>query len=151
MTEILDCCQRRIFLLMLLASFFFVGNVLPADNTVETVVHPSVNTEQLSKNLLRSIFGMRLRTWQDGLPIRVFVLPDDAPLHSLFAKRKLNIFPYQLRAAWDRLIFSGTGQAPITVQSEEEMRLRVSTTPGAIGYLSGTQIDDSVQIVHVDQ
>ncbi|SDX60691.1 hypothetical protein SAMN05421881_100436 [Nitrosomonas halophila] len=136
---------------MLLASFFFVGNVLPADNTVETVVHPSVNTEQLSKNLLRSIFGMRLRTWQDGLPIRVFVLPDDAPLHSLFAKRKLNIFPYQLRAAWDRLIFSGTGQAPITVQSEEEMRLRVSTTPGAIGYLSGTQIDDSVQIVHVDQ
>jgi ABC-type phosphate transport system substrate-binding protein len=150
-TEFIDHCQRSIFLFILLVSLLFVGDVLPAGNTVETVAHPSVSTEHLSKNLLRSIFSMRLRTWRDGLPIRVFVLPDDAPLHSVFAKQKLNIFPYQLRSVWDRLIFSGTGQAPITVRSEEEMRTRVANTPGAIGYLSGTKIDDSVQIVHVEE
>ncbi len=152
MTGIFDYCPRSIFLLTLLVSLLFTGNVLPAGNViVETVVHPSVNTEHLSKNLLRSIFSMRLRTWRDGLPVRVFVLPDDAPLHSIFAKQKLNVFPYQLRSAWDRLVFSGTGQAPFVVYSEEEMRARIATTPGAIGYLSRTKIDDSVQIVHVDE
>ena len=124
---------------------------MPADNTVETVAHPGVSTKHLSKNVLRSIFSMRLRTWGDGSPIRVFVLPDDAPLHSVFTKQSLNIFPYQLRSAWDRLIFSGTGQAPITVQSEEEMQTRVANTPGAVGYLSGTNIDDSVKIIYVEK
>ena len=94
---------------------------------------------------------MRLRTWQNGLPIRVFVLPDDAPLHSIFAKQKLNVFPYQLRSAWDRLVYSGTGQAPFVVHSEEEMYKRIASTPGAIGYLSDARIDGHVQIVHINE
>ncbi len=151
MTGIFDHCLRGTFLFTLLVTLSFADNALPAGDVVETVVHPSINTEYLSKNLLRSIFSMRLRTWQDGLPIRVFVLPDDAPLHSIFAKQKLNVFPYQLRSAWDRLVYSGTGQAPFVVHSEEEMRARIATTPGAIGYLSGTKIDDSVQIVHINE
>ena len=42
-------------------------------------------------------------------------------------------------SAWDRLVFSGTGQAPDTVTSTEEMLARVASTPGAIGYLSQIQ------------
>ncbi|SDY31516.1 substrate-binding domain-containing protein [Nitrosomonas sp. Nm58] len=140
------CC---IFLLFLLISAPFVASAPQTSGSIEVVVHLSVNTQHLSRNSLRAIFGMRLRAWQDGSPIRVFVLPDDAPLHNLFAKEKLNIFPYQLRSAWDRLIFSGTGQAPFLVSSEEEMRVRVATTPGAIGYLKRVNIDDSIQILHV--
>ncbi len=141
------CC---IFLLFLFISASFTANALNTSDSVEVIVHPGVGVRHLSRNSLRAIFGMRLRVWQDGSPTRVFVLPDDAPLHNLFAKEKLSIFPYQLRSAWDRLIFSGTGQAPFLVNSEEEMRIRVATTPGAIGYLKRVNIDDSVQILHVD-
>ncbi len=94
---------------------------------------------------------MRLRTWENGLPVSVFVLPDDAPLHSIFAKQKLNIFPYQLRSTWDRLVYSGTGQAPFIVHTELEMRTRIASTPGAIGYLSESMINDSIQVVHTDE
>lgn len=73
---------RGILFLTLLVTFSFAGNALSFDGSVEVITHPGVNSNYLSKNLLRSIFGMRLRTWQDGLPVRVFVLPDDAPLHS---------------------------------------------------------------------
>lgn len=128
-----------------------MSNILVADDMVETVVHPGVSTGHLSRNLLRSIFSMRLRTWQDGQPIRVFVLPDNAPLHSAFAKQELNIFPYQLRSAWDRLVYSGTGQAPFIVHNEEEMYARIISTPGAIGYLSGARIDNHVQTIHIDK
>jgi hypothetical protein len=71
---------------------------------------------------------------------QVFVLPDDNPIHQRFAKEVLGVYPYQLRAAWDRMVYSGTGPAPIQVNTFEEMIERLRTTPGAIGYvLSGTK------------
>lgn len=103
------------------------------------MTHPSI-----SQNALNAIFGMRLRKWEDGSPIRVYVLPDENPLHIAFSKQVLRVFPYQLRNAWNRLVFSGTGEEPITVGSEKQMREAVSTTPGAIGYLSPSMIDDTV-------
>lgn len=127
-----------------------MSNALSSDATVEIITHPDTNIS-LSRNLLRSVFSMRLRTWQNGVPIQVFVLSDNIPLHSKFAKKKLNVFPYQLRSIWDRLVYSGTGQAPFTVRSEEEMRTKVATTPGAIGYLSEAKVDGSVKIVHIDE
>lgn len=143
------CCY---VLLLLLISVTPATSTSLVNDSVEVVIHPSVSVkiQNLSRSSLRAIFGMRLRAWQDGSPIRVFVLPDETPLHHLFAKEKLNIFPYQLRSAWDRLIFSGTGQAPFLVNSEEEMRVRVANTPGAIGYLKRVNIDDSIQILHVE-
>jgi hypothetical protein len=54
------------------------------------------------------------------------------------------MFPHQLRWAWDRQVFSGTGRAPIMVNTEEEMRQRIASTPGAIGYLRRSQVDGSV-------
>lgn len=142
---------RGTFFLTLLVTFSFAGNAQSFNDSVAVITHPGINSNYLSKNLLRSIFGMRLRTWQSGLPVRVFVLPDDAPLHSVFTKQKLNLFPYQLRSAWDRMVYSGTGQAPFVVHTEEEMRARIASTPGAIGYLSGSMINDSVQVVHIDE
>ena len=44
------------------------------------------------------------------------------------------MFSHRLRKTWDRLVFTGTGQAPIEVNTIEEMRSRVMNTPGAIGY-----------------
>lgn len=99
-------------------------------------------TDLMSKNSLRAIFGMRLRTWPDGSPIRVYVLPDRHPLHTRFCKNVLEVFPHQLRVAWDRLIYSGTGQAPTEIESESEMRTRIASTPGAIGYSSEALADD---------
>lgn len=127
-----------------------MSNALSSDVAVKIITHPDTNIS-LSRNLLRSIFSMRLRTWPNGVPIQVFVLPDNVPLHSKFAKKKLNIFPYQLRSIWDRLVYSGTGQAPFTVRSEEEMHTKVATTPGAIGYLSETNVDGNVKIIHINE
>lgn len=136
--------------------FFFVFGVscfathTYANDSVEAVTHPSVELQNYSKNSLRAAFGMRLKTWPNGLPVRVFVMPDDAVLHTIFTKEKLNIFPYQLRAGWDKLIFSGTGQAPFLVKTEEEMRERISNTPGAIGYLKRANIDESIHVLNIE-
>jgi ABC-type phosphate transport system substrate-binding protein len=105
--------------------------------------------ESISRDALRAIFGMRLQSWRNNKPTRVFVLKDNHPLHQAFTKQVLNIYPHQLRLAWDRLVYSGTGQAPIQVDSESEMLKRLKETPGAIGYLSSSMVDDSVRVLEI--
>ncbi|MGR9105301.1 MAG: hypothetical protein ACU843_00065 [Gammaproteobacteria bacterium] len=90
---------------------------------------------RLTRDQLREIFFARQTRWPDGEPIRAFVLPDQHPLHIRFSKEVLGVYPYQLRAAWDRMIYSGTGVPPTVVENVEEMRRKIEQTPGGIGYL----------------
>lgn len=143
-------CYRFVSLFLFIFSISYFATHAYANDSVEAVIHPSVELKSYSRNSLRAVFGMRLKTWPNGVPVRVFVMPDDAALHTIFTKEKLNIFPYQLRAGWDKLIFSGTGQAPFLVKTEEEMRERISSTPGAIGYLKRANIDESIHVLNIE-
>lgn len=125
------------------------GAEVRADDHFEIVTNRGVSEKILSANSLRSIFSMRLKTWSDGTKIRVFVLSDEDRLHQIVSKEKLNVFPYQLRSNWDRLVFSGTGQAPIKVNTTEEMLAKVAGTPGAIGYLWRADINENVNVLEI--
>jgi hypothetical protein len=104
--------------------------------SVEIIVNPSLHAVPLDRDLLRAIFTMRLRSWPNGPPVRVFVLPDSDPVSDRFYREQLGMYSYVLRSAWDRMVYTGTGLAPTVVHSEKEMRERVLATPGAIGYVS---------------
>jgi ABC-type phosphate transport system substrate-binding protein len=144
----IDSSRFALLICLLLSTFYAIGTVW-ATEPYEIVSNPGVSEKTLSKSSLRAIFGMRLHEWSDGTAIRVYVMPDDSPIHAAFSKEKLNVFPYQLRAAWDRLVFSGTGQAPNTVSSPEEMLAKVASTPGAIGYLTKSRMDGSVNVLQI--
>jgi len=137
------CVKILVFLMLALLSAFRPAMAL------EIVVHRDVAITQLSHSELQAIFTMRVRTWPDGQPIRVFVLGDNAPEQIEFSKKILDIFPYQLRRYWDRLVFSGTGQAPIELTSPGEMYIRIGSTPGAIGYLPAEHLGNQVRIIKV--
>jgi hypothetical protein len=123
--------QARLWALLLIA----ILGAAPAA-AADVIVHPGYPESDIARPLLRGVFGMRVRAWPDGTPIRVFVLEDAHPVHQKFVKSVLQMYPYQLRQNWDRLLYSGTGQPPISVVSEEELLRRVASTPGSIGYLS---------------
>ncbi|MBL8484188.1 MAG: hypothetical protein JNJ60_18470 [Rhodocyclaceae bacterium] len=112
---------------------------------VITIVAADAPQLALSRNALRTMFSMRLNKWPDGSNMTVYVLPDNDPTHVMFCKEVLDVFPHQLRQVWDRLVFSGTGQAPREVASEEEMLARMATTPGAIGYIRRKKLDERVR------
>ncbi|MER2514006.1 MAG: hypothetical protein ABTQ25_16590 [Nitrosomonas ureae] len=140
---------RSYFGFALFICFLGVKADVRANDHYEIVTNLNVSETALTVNSLRSIFSMSLKTWPDGTKIRVFVLSDDDKLHKAVSKEKLNVFPYQLRSTWDRLVFSGTGQAPIRVNSIEEMRDKVINTPGAIGYLWRANIDENVNVLQI--
>lgn len=123
-------------ILFLSAGIFLPAAPAQADDLKPKLLDSSGGQAQhLSPATVREIFFMRLNSWPDGSRIHVFVLPDDNPLHFRFAKEILGVYPFQLRSAWDRMVYSGTGVAPTTVETLGEMRMRVESTPGGIGYI----------------
>lgn len=118
--------------------------------SVVLIAHSDVEIGSLTRDTTRAIFAMRQRSWPNGQAVRVFVLPGDHPLHGRFAKERLAVYPHQLQLAWDRMVFSGTGQAPTEVDSPEAMLERVATTPGGIGYLTQEHLDERVQVITVE-
>jgi hypothetical protein len=113
------------------------------------IVHPDVGTTAITTDDARLYLTMRHKAWPNGLPVKVFVLPDDDPLHLEVAKTLLHMFPYQLRRVWDRQLFSGTGQAPSVVTTQDEMLRRVAATPGAIGYVASLPANAPVRYLEV--
>ncbi|MEE9412609.1 MAG: hypothetical protein V3V22_06105 [Methylococcales bacterium] len=145
---------KRIIILASLSLFFspLVFAETAADSKtifVQPVINANNKQTSISRNGLSAIFKMRLNQWNDGTPVTVFVLPDDNPIHKQFSKQILNVFPHQLRRIWNNAVFSGSGQAPITLNSTEEMKEKVSTTPGSIGNLSTNELNDSIKILDI--
>jgi ABC-type phosphate transport system substrate-binding protein len=138
--------------LVILAMAAALAVASPVAGETEVIVHPDHATQEVSRALLRGIFGMRVRAWPGGQPVHVFVLADESAPHDAFTRSVLRMYPYQLRQNWDRLAYSGTGQPPNRVSSLEEMRRRVAETPGAIGYLDTALLDPDaadVKVLHV--
>lgn len=138
--------MRRTPLTLLLLGLVWLSTCVRA---VEIIAHPSVNVGALKLASAKAMFSMRISRWSDGTQVRVFVLPDGHPTHSAFCKEALNLYPYQLRQTWDRQVYSGTGQAPFEVATEEEMLSRVASTPGAIGYVRKVNANDPVRILSI--
>ena len=137
----------------LLAAFMALSwpsSAAAVENQVLLVAHPDVRTARLTRDTTRAIFAMRQRTWPDGQAVRVFVLANDHPLHARFTKERLAVYPHQLQLAWDRMVFSGTGQAPDRVRGQIEMRERIANTPGALGYLDREYLDDRIQVISME-
>lgn len=136
--------------LTVLLALYVLALMMPAVAfSVELIVHPGVPETSLTHAESRGIFTGRISHWTNGKAIRVFVLPEHSALHQSFAKKLLDMFPYQLKAAWNRIIYTGIGQAPIMVSSEGEMLRMVAETPGAIGYISEVQLNDKVRVLPI--
>lgn len=128
--------SRRLFGAALLLALASAVCEVSWAGSVDIITSRDPSDKPLDRATIRAIFSVRLRHWPDGVPVRVFVLPDNDPLHVKFCREQLGTFPYVLRASWDRLVYTGTGIAPEIVADERQMRERVATTRGAIGYVS---------------
>lgn len=128
---------------LLLGVFLMLALPLCHASGPQVIVNHAVAPVELDRHALRSLFTLRTREWGNGMPVRVFVLDDSDPRHAAFCTEVLGTFPYILRRTWDRNLFSGTGLAPERVRDEREMLEKVRSTPGGVGYLTGSDTPSS--------
>lgn len=139
-------CTRLCRVLLVFVCLGMSG--LRAD-ALEIAVNPNNGINALSRQELLAIFTMRQRIWADGTPITVFIVDQNSDLHARFCKELLRVFPHQLRTIWDRLVYSGSGTAPISVKSEQVLVEKLAATPGGIGYVESADSGSSIKIIDV--
>lgn len=124
---------KKLFLIALFmgAQGFFV----PFSSAQEIIANPNISSKTLNIQLARAIFAGKVRNWPDGQPVRLFMFKHSDPKHIKFCKERIDVFPRQLKRAWDRITYTGMSEGPTFVNSEEEMINLVTRTPGAIGYV----------------
>ncbi|MDO9103747.1 MAG: hypothetical protein Q7U57_02170 [Methylovulum sp.] len=134
------------FLINCLLVSMVVAVYSPMAKAASIIVNQTVPVAHYSLADARAIFTMQQRFWPDGEPIKVFVFADNNPIHKDFAKNNLNMFPHQLRRVWDRMVYSGTGTAPVQLDSEQEMIDKIAHTPYSIGYANGSPNNENIRV-----
>ena len=119
---------------ILLSGFLLLSSVLV--QAQDLIVNPSVSVTNIKLKELRAMYAMRRVHWPDGSPVNLVVYANDSPLHKVFSKELLAVFPHQLQTRWDKLVYSGRAAPPVKVNDEQAMIDYVAKTPGAIGYIS---------------
>jgi len=117
--------------------------------SLKVITNVSVEDSHLKLKDLRSIYTMKKNLWSNGDRIVVFVLSDDSGVHKDFCRQLLKVFPRQLESVWYRLVYSGTGERPVSVSSEKEMMALVANTPGAIGYIRSEGLHEETKIITI--
>lgn len=130
-----------------LTVFYIFASFSPVAKATEIVVNKTVPAEEYSAADLRAIFTMQKRVWANNRQIKVYTLSDNNPLHKDFVKNNLNMFPHQIRRVWDRMTYSGTGSAPVELDSEQQMIDKIANTPDSIGYLSSKPNNENIRSI----
>ncbi len=113
---------------------------------VVVIANKSVEIEKISKEELNDIYLIRTTIWDDGRYITVYDLKENN-------KSKQTFYTYlgksnsYFKKKWMRLQLTGEGFPPKTIGSEYEILELVSKTPGAIGYIDASKVNQKVKIL----
>lgn len=122
---------------LLLATFMV--NVAVAGPVV--VIVNSANTQNLTKDDVRSIYGDKTVAWQSGSQIAVYNLPPDDPVADAFASKALGMSAREAAAAESNRIITNTARNPQRAKRSALVASIVSKTPEAIGYVDKADVE----------
>lgn len=122
-----------------------------ADDSVAIVVNRSNPVENLSFTELRKIFLGEQTHWSNGRRITVVMLEPgkterQAVLAQIYKMGEKDFNNYFLHGMFTGEIHA----APKALASSAEVRKFVLNVPGAIGYVKGPDVDDTVKVIRVE-
>lgn len=107
-------------------------------------------TTPLSPALVAGIFARKRQLWRDRTSILPVNLPASHPLRRNFSRWVFDRTPEEMQAYWNDQYFHGVVPPPVLASEEAVLRF-VTSTPGAIGYVSLCVVDRRVEVLAVVQ
>ncbi len=129
---------------------FIVGSLVmqPAlAGELVVVVGNSSTVNTLDQNQVRNIFLGKVSSFPDGQAAVPVDQPESSPLREEFYQKVTNFSAAEVKARWAQLSFTGRGEPPHVANDSEEIKKFLNATPGAIGYIERSDLDDSVKVV----
>jgi ABC-type phosphate transport system substrate-binding protein len=123
-------------------------DVVIAAEKVVVIANKSLPDSSLSKNDLKQI-ALGDKTTVSGNEKVTFVTLEQGAVHEEFLKMIVEKSSFQFSNYWKQMIFTGKGKPPRSFKTEAELVSFVSTTKGAIGYVSAGADMSSVKVINI--
>lgn len=105
----------------------------------------------LSKNQVSDLFLGRVTSLPDGSSAIPIDQPESNPLRNEFYLKVANKSATQAKEQWAILHFTGRGMPPREGLDSADVKRILNSTPGAIGYIERSALDNSVKVIFVAQ
>lgn len=110
------------------------------------ITAPGVTEQHLSQKSISLIYRRKQNYWENGTRIQPVNLPPTHPLRRAFSQSMLGQAPESMADYWREMYFHGV-LPPHVLASEEAVIIFVSSTPGAIGYVSACVPEHGVKVI----
>lgn len=134
------------FLLLLAVFAAFAVSAFAAEFVV--VANKSVPVNSLSKSELQSIFLGEKTKWDDGKPIKLYVMGEGSA-HRSFLESIVEKSSSQFEIYWKKLVFTGKAAAPKVINDSGDLVATVARQVGAISYTTADQSRTAVKTISV--
>lgn len=112
------------------------------------IVNKSLEVYKISVKELQKVFLGTRTIWPDGKKVTVVVL-EKGEVHESFLKEVVKKKPVQFSLIWKKQIFTGKALSYKVMKNDKEVLAFVRETPGAVGYISQSSLNDTVRKLHV--
>jgi ABC-type phosphate transport system substrate-binding protein len=113
------------------------------------IANKDVPDSTLTQDEIKKIFLGRMVHWSDNSRIHAATVRDEG-IHEKFLKQYLEKTEAKWKIYWKRMVFTGRGVPPKSINTEAELIAYVAETKGALGYISSDNISgDSQPVVKI--
>ncbi len=113
----------------------------------DIVVIGNMNAPELSKKLAKQIFLKKVDVLPNGVTATPIDLTDNNDIKWYFYQKIAGKKPAQVHSYWSRAVFSGRGNPPDQVNSAAELKSKLLTDAGAIGYLDEKDVSPDMKVL----
>ena len=117
--------------------------ILPVNAQVSVVANKSVG-ETINASKLANIYSLTITKWSDGSKIIVF--DNNSDTKNNFYK-ELGKDQLSLKKEWMKKQLTGEAKAPESLGSDNDVINKVSSTPGAIGFVKSSSVTGNVKVI----
>ena len=115
------------------------------------VAHPGVPVDGLSLPEVRQVFKAERQYWTKDLPVVLFVRAATSAERTAVLKVIFQMAEPQFQTYWTAKTFRAeAGSSPKNLSSNELTQRFVAAKPGAIGFLTASEVKPGVKVLRID-
>ncbi len=111
------------------------------------IAHASQPLELLSKEQAALLFLGKAKRLPNGESVQINDLPKSDYIKSAFYQELTGRNPAQMSNYRARQLFSGRSEIPKPTANQIQMKSIIAGTPGNIGYIEASKVDDTVKVL----
>ena len=115
---------------------------------VAVIAHKSVPIDTVKNSELLNFYTGDVSFWSDGEPIIIFDLKPRSEAKDTFYNF-LGMNSSRIKSIWMKRMLSGDADPPESLKTEEDVLKKVTSTPGAIGFVSHSKVSREVKVLVV--